>query len=136
MSTQTLTLDVPDALLARIQARARQANRTVEAELLDVLAAAVPLDGELPADLAEAVAALDLLDDAALWRAARSGLAAEASAELEALHLKQRREGLIAAEEQIVRDRMRQYERAMLVRARAAALLHRRGHDVSGLVAP
>lgn len=136
MATQTLTLKVPDPLYARIRHRAEKANRTVEAELLDVLAAAVSGDGDLPPDLAEAIAALALLDDAALWQAARSGLDLTASSRMEELHRQRQSAGLTDGEESELRELVRRYERAMLVRARAAALLRQRGHDVSGLTAP
>ena len=130
MSSQTLTLAVPDNILARIRERARQANRTVEAEVLDVLSDAVVADDKLPSDLQSAVDALDLLDETALRRAFDSRLSAEAASELEALHFKERREGLTPVEDQRRHDLIRQYERAMLVRARAAALLHQRGCNV------
>jgi hypothetical protein len=134
MAVQTVTVNVPGALYTRLQRRAEQANRTVEAELLDVLATAVPVADELPADLAEAVSPLALLDDEALGRAARSPLAAEAAARLEELHLKRQREGLTAAEAEALSGLVRQYERAMLVRSQAVALLHQRGRDVSHLL--
>src|SRR5438874_729639 len=135
MTVQRLTLDVPKPLYYRLKERAEQAHRTVEDETLDVLATAVPLADELPADLAEAVSPLALLDDQALWRAARTTLAAEAAARLEELHLKRQCEGLTEAENQTLALLVRQYERAMLVRAQAAALLHQRGHDIAALVA-
>jgi plasmid stability protein len=134
MTMQTLTLHVPEVLFSRLKQRAEQANRTVEAETLDLLATAVPVAEELPAELEQALADLGSLDEEALWRAAQSRLAAEAAAELEALHLKRQREGLTAAETQRLADLVRQYERAMLVRAQAAALLRERGHDVSNLI--
>jgi plasmid stability protein len=126
-------LNVPEALFHRLQQRAAQTKRTVEDETLDVLAAAVPVAEALPADLAEAVSPLALLDDEALWRAARTRLAAEAANQLEELHLKRQRESLTEAETQTLAALVRQYERALLVRAQAAALLHQRGHDVSEL---
>ena len=95
---------------------------------------AVPVADDLPADLSEAISPLSLLDDAALWRAARSRLASETAAQLEALHLKRQRDGLTATEEQILAGLVRQYERVMLVRAQAAALLKQRGQDVSELL--
>jgi plasmid stability protein len=136
MSTQTLTVPVPDSLLVRLTDRARQANRSVEAEVLDVLSTALSANAELPADLAEALSALDQLDEPGLRRAADSRLSAEAAAELEALHLKQRREGLTATEELARQDLMRQYERAMLIRARATALLHGRNRNGPAPAAP
>jgi plasmid stability protein len=135
MSTQTLTLHLPDRLYARLQLRAQQSNRTLEAELLEVLSTAVPADETLPYPLAEEVARLDDMDDAALWQAARSGLSAKASAQLEALHIKRQRESLSETDLRKLAELVSQYERSMLVRARAAAILKLRGHDVSGLVA-
>jgi plasmid stability protein len=135
MTTQTVTLDLPGTLYNRLKQRAECSHRTIEDELLDVLAAAVPAADELPADLAEALSPLQVLDDEALWRAARSHFAAEAASQLETLHLKQQRAGLTEAEDQTRAVLMRQYERAMLVRAQAAALLKQRGYDVAALIA-
>lgn len=134
MTMQTLTLQVPEILFTRLQQRAQQANRTVEAETLDLLATAVPVAEELPADLEQALTSLGSLEDEALRRAAQNGLAVEAAEELEALHFKRQREGLTEAETQRQADLVRQYKRTMLVRARAAVLLRQRGHDVSNLV--
>jgi len=134
MSVQPITLNLPSALYARLQRRAAQSRRSIEAELLDVVAAAVPVADELPADLSEALSPLALLDDDALERAARSHLAPEAAAQLEELHLKRQREGLSESEAQTLAGLVRQYERAMLVRAQAAALLKQRGHNVPDLV--
>ena len=133
MTIQSVTLNLPGHLYNRLKRRAEQAHRTVEAELLEVVASAVPVADELPAELNEAISPLALLDDEALWRAARSHLPAEAAAQMENLHLKRQREGLIEAEAQTLAGLVRQYERTMLVRAQAAALLKQRGHDVSEL---
>jgi plasmid stability protein len=131
-----LTLHVPETLFTRLKERADQAHRSVEAETLDVLATAVPLAEALPADLAEALEPLGLLDDAALWEAARHRLTPEVAAQIDQLHLKQQREGLTEAERQTLAALVRQYEQTMLVRAQAAALLKQRGHDVRDLVVP
>jgi hypothetical protein len=130
MAAPTLTLQLPDPLYARLEERARRANRSVEDELLDTLAVAVPDDP------ANAVADLHLLDDAALWQAARGRLAAAALERLGELNDLRQRAGLSAAEAAEAAALTRQYEQAVLVRARAAALLRARGHDVSGLVGP
>ena len=75
------------------------------------------------------------MDDAALWQAARSRLSAEASAQLEVLHIKRQRKGLSETEARTLAELVQQYERSMLIRARAAAILKLRGHDLSGLAA-
>jgi plasmid stability protein len=135
MSVQPVTVNLPTTLYSRLRRRAEQSRRTIEAELLDVVTTAVPVADDLPADLTEAISPLALLDDAELWRAARSRLADETAAQLEDLHLKRQRDGLTPAEEQTLAGLVRQYERVMLVRAQAAALLKQRGHDVTELLA-
>lgn len=134
MSTQSVTLRLPDPLYQRLKRQAEEAHRTVEDELLDVLAAAVPEDDELPADLVEALAPLAAMDDEALWRAARAKLPAESAERREALSFKKQREGLTDPEAREAESLLREYERAMLVRAQAAALLKQRGHDISTLL--
>jgi len=127
-------VQVPEVLFTRLKQRAEQTNRTLEAEVLDVLITAVPVATELPPDLESALSPLAVLDDEALWQAARRCLPAAITDALEELHLKQQREGLTALERQSLADLVRQYERNMLVRAQAAALLKQRGHDISRLV--
>ncbi len=135
MSIQTLTLRLPDGLYARLQQRARESHRTLEAELLELLSSAVPGHQDLPNSLSADLAQLDTMDDAELWRAARSRLSKKAAAKLEALHVKRQSEGLSESEAQVLAELVGQYERSMLIRARAAALLKERGHDLSGLAA-
>jgi hypothetical protein len=94
----------------------------------------VPIANQLSADLEAAISPLGLLDDEALWRAARSTFPPDAARQLEELHLKRQYEGLTEAEAQTTAALVQQYERAMLVRAQAATLLKHRGHDVSGLL--
>jgi hypothetical protein len=131
---QHLTLDVPETLYERLRRMAEDAHRTVEDELLNVVAAAIPGTGDLPSDLDEAVSQLTVLDDAALFGAARAAMPKDAAEELEHLHDKRQREGLTEAEAQAAAALTRQYERFMLVRAEAAALLAERGHDVSNML--
>ena len=135
MTVHAITLQLPTPLYQRYQERAEETHRSVEAELLDVVASAAPEPERLPQDLADAVSELETLDEDALWRAARSSFSPEASARLEALHFKRQDEGLTETEQEIASQLVREYERAMLVRAHAAKLLKERGHDISGLVA-
>ena len=133
MTMQTITLSLPGHLYSQLQLRAERAHRTVEAELLEVVATAVPATEELSPDLAEAIAPLELLDDEALWRAARSHLPSEAAQQMEQLHLRRQATGLTTPERDTLTQLTHQYERYMLVRAQATALLKQRGHDVASL---
>ena len=136
MALQTVTLKVSDELFRRLQRRDEQAHRSIEDEVLELVASALPLDDRLPADLESTLASLDLLDDAALWNAARMRMPPDAAAELEALHLKRQREGLTGSEMERAAQLLRLYERTMLIRAQAAVLLKQRGHDISELAPP
>jgi len=98
------------------------------------MATSVIVADELPEDLEMALAPLSLLDDAGLWRAARTTLPSDVAQELESLNLKRQREGLTEPEAQTTAALVRQYERTMLVRAQAAALFRQRGQDISSLL--
>lgn len=133
MSLQSVTVHIPDRIYNRLKRRAEQSRRSVEDELLEVVAAAMPVSEELSPDLAEAISHLDLLETPDLWRAARGRLSEDSAAQMESLHVKSQREGLTQAEEQTLAGLVRQYERVMLVRAQAAFLLKERGQDISEL---
>jgi plasmid stability protein len=133
MATRTLTLEVPDPLYERLMARAARTQRSVEAETLEALTSAVPEENDL---IDEISAQLSVLDDEALWRAARVHFSQDMAHELEELHFKRQHEGLTETEAQRARILLHHYDRAMLVRAEAAALLKARGHDVSPLLQP
>jgi len=134
VATQSVTIRLPDPIYQQLKRRADRTRRSVEDELLEVVATAVPVADEIPEDLAEAISPLAALDDEALWRAARDRLPTDAAERLESLGKKRQREGLTEAEVQEAATLIRQYERVMLVRAHAAALLRQRGHGVSSLL--
>jgi hypothetical protein len=93
------------------------------------------VEDELSPEITDAIEALEHLGDEELWRLARHVTFREASQELEALHAKQRDQGLDAAEDAMRARLIHEYERAMLIRAQAASLLKSRGHDISSLLA-
>ncbi len=133
MASQSVTVRLPTVLYERLKQQAEETDRTIEAELLDVVATALPVKDKLPPELTEVLAPLDLLDDGALWQAARSHLPGEAAEEMEALHRKRQRAGLTPSEAERLTHLVQQYERYMLVRAQAALLLQQRGHNISAL---
>jgi len=130
MSTQQISLNVPDAIYQRLKKQAQESNRTLEEQTLDVLAATVGKKPQSLDDPTTLLASLELLDDAALWNAAQSKLAGEVSIELEELNFKRQREGLTESEDVRAEELSRQYERQMLLRAKAVALLKQRGQDI------
>jgi plasmid stability protein len=130
MTARTVTLQLPGPLYDHIEQRAADAHHSVEAELLDVVAAAVPLSDELPPDLEDAVASLALLADPDLLQAAESRMPEPMAARLEDLNWKRQAIGLDEQEAEEASNLLRLYERTLLVRASAAKLLKDRGHDL------
>ncbi len=133
MATQTVTVNMPETMYQRLRRRADQLHRTVEEETLSTLAAGMPVDDELPADLAWALESLDGLDDATLRKLAARTLSAEEAEEMELLHRDQRAGALSAKQSERLANLVRAYESNMLIRARAAVLLKQRGHDIQSL---
>lgn len=134
MDVETVTVTLPEPLYARLARRAEKSRRTIEAELAEAIAALPDETEELPRDMADSVAALQLLDDAELRLAARQCLSAEKAAAIEDLHSRRQREGLSASESETLATLMQEYTRTMLVRSRSVALLKQRGCDVSPLI--
>lgn len=135
MPAHAITLNLPETLYQRLRQRSEWTHRSLETEVLDAVAAGASAEDELSPDLMEAVEALETLGDDELWRLGREAMSREASEELEALHFKQRDEGLSPNEDASRARLMHEYERTMLIRAQAAKLLKDRGHDISGLLA-
>lgn len=134
MPAHAITLHLPETLYERFRRRAEWTHRSLETELLDAVASAASGEGEISPELMKAIDALNGLADEELWHLAKAVMSSEASQELEALHSKQRNEGLSPAEEATRVRLIHDYERIMLMRAQAAMLLKSRGHDISGLL--
>ena len=109
MDSQSVTITLPEPLYARLARRAEKSRRTVEDELAYAVAALPDEADELPRDLADSIAALQLLDDAELWRAVRQSLSAEKASAIEDLHAKRQREGLCASEGETLAALMQEY---------------------------
>src|SRR4051812_42958471 len=128
MAVQAVTVNLPEPLYERLARRAIRTRRTLEAEIVEAVKTSLPEEPDaLPVDMAEAIAALHLLDDEDLWRAERTSLASEKAADLEELHIKRQAEGLSASETEALATLMKEYTRIMLVRSRSAVLLKERG---------
>lgn len=134
--TDFMTVHVPHALYTRLEERARQTRRSVEEELIEALAEAVSLTDEpMPTDVASVLSSLETMPDDALWQVALdSHLSPTAVAHFEELNNKRQREGLTEEERYIAETLLRQYERALLVRAEAMARLKEHGRDITLLL--
>ena len=133
---KSLTVDVPDRLYQRLIHRAEQTQRTVEVELLEAAVNGLPLNDELPSGLEDELQQLVVLDNEDLWRIASNRLARARASRLARLHQKAQRQPLSMIERKLEQELIQQYERAMLLRARAIWLLKERGFDFTPSPAP
>lgn len=136
MAVQNVTIRLSDTLYHQVKQRAGRMQRSVEEEVVAVVEDALPVLGALPAEIADEMGQMVFLTDRELWQATLTTMTSAENQRMQALLLKQQREGL-AFEEEIEAERLAQrQERVMLVRAQAAALLKERGQDVSTLLQP
>lgn len=135
MENQTVTIALPEQLYQQAIERANRAHLSIEDELITTVAAAYSKD-EIPLDARKALAQLEFLDDEELWRVARLQITSEVHERMEVLNEKRQTSGLNTAEKAESEQLVQQADYVMLVRAKAAALLRSRGHDVTTLMQP
>ncbi|HFQ94902.1 MAG TPA: hypothetical protein ENK32_12880 [Anaerolineae bacterium] len=130
MSTQTVTIQLPEHLYRSASQLARAAKRPLADIVRDSLAHALPpLDDVDPAE-AEELAGLSQLSDAELWRAAQSNLPPEQQSRLDALLLAQSAGELDEAGLEQLRKLQNEYGRLLVRQSHAWLLLARRGYKV------
>jgi hypothetical protein len=127
MTTQNVTLHLPEVLAERVKRAANVLQRPWEEVIVSVLAAALPDVEDAPADMRAELARMTWLSDQELWAIANSAMAEEQQQQIRHLARLQA-ERRLTQEEQDALDALRQeYGRVTLRKARAYALLSLRG---------
>lgn len=85
MDTETITLQLPESLYRTARRIAETTGQSVPAVLQASIAYALPPLDDVPEDEAVQLAGLALLDDGALWRAARATMTVDEQTEMGAL---------------------------------------------------
>ena len=131
MTTRTVTLRLPEGLYTRFQQTARATRRSLDDLLLHAVEIGSPLRWEdAPAEFQADLAALDRLEDEALWRIARSRKT-EADMERYQELLDKNANDLLPDDERDELVKLRtEFDRFMLRKVHAAALLRWRGYQV------
>ncbi|NEO86243.1 MAG: hypothetical protein F6J87_18595 [Spirulina sp. SIO3F2] len=129
MMAEMLTLKVPDTMYRRLADTAQATQRPLEDIVLRVLeVGSPPLWSDAPAEFQADLAALDKLEDAALWQWVHGRMAASQTQRFEELL---ERAGELTPEQQQELLRLQdEADRFMLCKAQAAAILRWRGHSV------
>jgi hypothetical protein len=132
MATQTVSVELPDEVLRRLQDMAAATRRS----LADVLAQTIrgnlpPTPADLPPAQRGLMAELELLGDEALWAVAREELPPKDWRRHRRLLLKAEAEELTVAERRELDALREATDRFVMRRSIALALLKWRGHTIA-----
>ena len=131
MTVRTVTMQLPEDLYLRLQQTAQATRQSFEAILLRSLEVGSPPAWETtPVEFQADLAALDRLDDAALWRIARTRAIPTQMDRYQALLDKNANQTLSAKEREELTQLRTDLDRQMLRKVHAAALLQWRGHQI------
>jgi hypothetical protein len=129
--TATVTLQLPDPIYQRLVNTAISTGRSLEEVMLHALKVGSPPDwGNTPDEFQADLAALDRLEDEALWKVATGHKIEEEMARHFELLERNKEHTLTPAEQVELAELRSQADLFMLRKAHAAALLHWRGHRV------
>ena len=131
MTVKDVVLPLPEDLYLRLEQTARATKQSFTDLLVRAVRAGSPPDWtQAPAEFQAELAALDRMDDVALWRITRGQRREAEMARLTAL-LEQNADDALSAEEKLeLEAEVAEADRFMLCKAHAAALLQWRGHSV------
>ena len=127
---QTITVSLSDKVYRQIAQQSRLLDRSVEEHVVAIVADTL-VEDKLPSALDQELAELNFFSDEELWQAAQITIPAAKSERMQELADKQQLEGLIAIEEQEAQALLVLADRIMLLRAKSAALLKERGHNIA-----
>jgi predicted transcriptional regulator len=132
--TEAITLRLPDRLYQRLANTAQATQRSLENVIVHALEVGSPPDwDDVPAEFQADLAALDRLDDDALWEIARSHKTADAMTRYDQLLERNQERALTDAECLELMTLRKEADRFMLCKAQAAVILRWRGHQVPSL---
>jgi len=131
--TQTVTLELPEAIFLPAQRMAKAIHRPVADLLVRALRASLPSLDELPPTLIADLVDLEKLDDKALRQVMLSQVPSGRQRKLNGLLEKNKIGGLTGAERIELEALQNEADRVMLRKARAAVLLKFRGQRLPTL---
>jgi len=134
MSTQAVTLNLPEPVYQRAKQAADILQRPLEDVIVDTLASTLPALDDVPAEMVSEVAAMAHLSDEALQGLANNVMLIGRQELLDRLLAEQGRGELGEEGQRELAALMAEYGRHILRRAKAVALLIARGRPVPTLL--
>jgi hypothetical protein len=130
MTTQTITLELPESLYRSARQIAEVTKRPIEEIVQESLTHTLPPLDDVEPDDADILARLSTLDDTGLWGEATKGLSAEEQVELQTLLDQQSAGELTETESVRLSFLMDEYGRLLVYKSHVRLLLARRGYKV------
>ena len=134
MCSATVSISLPERLFQKLKRVADLTHRSVEEVAATSLEVALPADQNLPAELADELAAMRLFSDDALWAATTPSLKATEEQQLLDLNTTAGERDLSSEETAEQQRLIDAYQRSVIRRAQALAILAQRGHNISRMV--
>jgi len=131
MIETTITLELPEAAFQQLQQLARQQHRSVTDIAREILMQDLPGQPSLPAEVEDELAVLSSLSNDVLWLIARSTLTKTQQTELAGLNRVAQQRALTVDERNHQHVLGEMYDRVLVRRSQAAAILKSRGFDLS-----
>lgn len=136
MTTNSVTITVPNRLYQRLARVAEETERDVSDVLLASAEAMLTVEAAneaLPANIVDELTAMQWFSDTALWEATHPTLSEQQQATLSKLSRQQAERPLNEVEQTQMTQLLAEYDRSVLRRAQALALLSLRGHHLADL---
>lgn len=130
MAVATIPVPLPEPLYRRLENAAAVAHRTIDDLLAQTLTVALPPAPDLPETLANELAEMIWLTDDALWSATVPSFMPDQQNRLVILNGVEDERALTPAEKAEQAKLLSAYERSLLRRAQAFAILARRGYRI------
>ncbi|MCE7986353.1 MAG: hypothetical protein DYG89_34700 [Caldilinea sp. CFX5] len=131
VAVETVTLQVPGQIYARVKQAAGKNQQALEKLLVSAMMSGLSLLDDLPDEMVMDMATLALLNDRALWRVARQTMPEEHYERMDKLLALKNQQALDATQQQELDTYLAEYDRIVLQRAHAAVLLKQRDYDLS-----
>ena len=131
MATETVTVRLPKSVFIKLKQAADLTYRSVEDVLVSAINATLVETPGIPSSLANELAGMPLFSDQALWAAAKPSLSAADQERLSQLNHRAGEAALTRAERAEHERLLGAYQRSVLRRAKALAILAQRGHRVT-----
>lgn len=128
--TFSITLDLPETILKQLENTSRTQQRSVGEVIREIVIQNWQSLPRLPDDVEAELAALPSLSDEVLWLLVRSTLTAEEQRALAFLNSAAKTRTLESAETERLETLLALYDRMLVRRAQAAAILQQRGYDL------